>query len=161
MDTMEIKALSEAYDLTNQKLDQVYLGAIKPNIGHLLLASGMASFIRCVLSVYYGEIPPFLSAREPFEHYDFAQSRIQFNRESVKWKTSANLPRNAALSSFPDGGTNYHVIIESFASNKNRLLYPKVPPVLQNKLISGKAFVKENVKQDNIKFAGNVWGEIQ
>ncbi|MBV2240684.1 hypothetical protein KQR57_05370 [Bacillus inaquosorum] len=26
MDTIEIKALSEAYDLTNQELDQVYLG---------------------------------------------------------------------------------------------------------------------------------------
>ncbi|WP_407711722.1 SDR family NAD(P)-dependent oxidoreductase [Bacillus inaquosorum] len=161
MDTIEIKALSEAYDLTNQELDQVYLGATKPNIGHLLLASGMASFIRCLLSVYHGEIPPFLSAKVPFDHYDFAKSRIQFNRESVAWSTSDNRPRTAALSSFPDGGTNYHVIIESFTPNKVSQLSPKTPPVLQNRQITGIASVEEEVKQEEVQLAGNVWGEIR
>ncbi|MBO1582982.1 SDR family NAD(P)-dependent oxidoreductase [Bacillus sp. XF8] len=160
MDSIEIKALSEAYNLTDQELGKVYLGATKPHIGHLLLASGMASFIRCLLSVYHGEIPPFLSAKNPFDHYDFARSRIQFNRESVTWSTSANLKRTAALSSFPDGGTNYHVIIESFTPNKSSSLSPKAPPVLQNRQITGITCMDE-VKQDDVQLAGNVWGEIR
>lgn len=161
MDTIEIKALSEAYDLTDQDLGTVYLGATKPHIGHLLLASGMASFIRCLLSVYHGEIPPFLSAKAPFDHYDFNRSRIQFNREPVAWPMPANQERTAALSSFPDGGTNYHVIIESFPSGKDVRLSPKAPPVLQHRQITGVDCEGEKAKQDDVRPVRNVWGEIR
>jgi acyl transferase domain-containing protein len=90
------------------------LGSVKPNIGHLLLTSGMAGFIRCLLSVHHKQIPLFTSAWEPFELYDFAFSRVQFNRETIEWKVAPGKKRIAALNSFPDGGTNCHALIEEF-----------------------------------------------
>jgi acyl transferase domain-containing protein/acyl carrier protein len=113
-DSLEIKALSEVYDLKNQALQPVVLGSVKPNIGHLLLTSGMAGFIRCLLSVHHKQIPLFRSAQEPFEHYDFASSRIQFNRETLEWKALPGKKRIAALNTFPDGGTNCHALIEEY-----------------------------------------------
>jgi 3-oxoacyl-(acyl-carrier-protein) synthase/NAD(P)-dependent dehydrogenase (short-subunit alcohol dehydrogenase family)/acyl carrier protein len=114
VDAVEIKALSEVYRLDDWNLHPCFLGSVKPNVGHLLLASGLAGFLRCVLSVYHRRIPPFLSALEPFEYYDFSASRIRFNREAVDWQVVPGGRRIAAQNSYPDGGTNGHVLIEEF-----------------------------------------------
>lgn len=114
IDSIELKSLSDVYLLDNQELNRCFIGSVKPNVGHLLLASSMASFIRCLLSIYYKQIPPFLSATEPFQYYDFKKSRIQFNRETIHWEVPKDKKRVAAMNSFPDGGTNCHVIIEEF-----------------------------------------------
>ncbi|MGN7290832.1 SDR family NAD(P)-dependent oxidoreductase [Bacillus velezensis] len=117
VDSVEIKALSDVYQLNRKMLLPCRIGSVKPNVGHLLLSSGLAGFIRCVLSVYHKRIPPFLSAREPFEHYDFEASRIHFNREPVDWH-SEKKPRVAAQSSFPDGGTNAHILVEEYRGER-------------------------------------------
>jgi 3-oxoacyl-(acyl-carrier-protein) synthase/acyl carrier protein len=136
VDAVEIKSLVAAYGLDDQNMKPCYLGSIKPNIGHLLLTSGMAELIRCVLSVYYKQIPPFLSAREPFPYYDFGNSRIWFNRETIDWEVDAGQKRMAALNSFPDGGTNCHLIIEEFVPDVlsyQPSFLPKEAPVLVRK----------------------------
>jgi acyl transferase domain-containing protein len=132
VDAVEIKALSDAYLLDDQNLPNCFLGSVKPNIGHLLLASGLAGFIRCVLSVYHKQIPPFLSAMDPFEYYDFSNSRISFNRIAVPWETAPGARRIAAQSSYPDGGTNSHVLIEEFTGGElyRQQLFPHPKPLL-------------------------------
>ncbi|MCX8131441.1 MAG: SDR family NAD(P)-dependent oxidoreductase [Clostridia bacterium] len=135
VDSVEIKALSDIYHLDDLSLSECYAGSIKPNVGHLLLASGMAGFIRCLLSVHYKQIPPFLSALEPFDYYDFTSSRIRFNRETIEWETAPGKKRIAAQSSFPDGGTNCHIIIEEFVPGGNYMqrYYPQKCPELQKR----------------------------
>jgi acyl transferase domain-containing protein len=136
VDAVELRALTDIYKLKERALGTCYLGSIKPNIGHLLLGSGLAAFVRCVLSVHRREIPPFLAAREPFEFYDFSASRIEFNRETISWALNDERPaRVAALSSFPDGGTNGHVIIEEFTSGESHVqrLHAIQPPTLKRK----------------------------
>lgn len=130
VDSLEIKALTQVYLLDNLSLPPCYIGSVKPNVGHLLLASGMAGFIRCVLSVHNKQIPPFLSALEPFEHYDFSSSRVQFNRRTIEWTTLSGKTRIAAQNSFPDGGTNCHLLIEEFVpdSNYKQQYWPKKYP---------------------------------
>ncbi|ABQ27260.1 SDR family NAD(P)-dependent oxidoreductase [Geotalea uraniireducens] len=119
VDSIEIRALSEIYRLDDKKMKSCVVGSIKPNIGHLLLTSGLAGFIRCMLSLEEKKIPPFLSALEPFEHYDFTASRIAFNRECSDWLIESGRKRIAAQNSFPDGGTNCHVIMEEFVPEVN------------------------------------------
>ncbi|GBF32469.1 polyketide synthase of type I [Desulfocucumis palustris] len=135
IDAIEIKALSETYHLTRQALTSCFIGSVKPNIGHLLLASGLAGFIRCVLSVYHKKIPPFLSAFDPFNYYDFSASRIHFNRETIDWKIGSGKKRIAAQNSFPDGGTNCHVLIEEFAPDGSyqQQYLPKTAPDMVKK----------------------------
>ena len=119
VDSVEIKALSSVYMLQERVLAPCFMGSVKPNIGHLLLASGLAGFIRCVLSVYHKRIPPFLSALNPFEYYDFSASRIRFNRKTIDWQVDVGKKRIAAQNTFPDGGTNCHVLIEEYVPEEN------------------------------------------
>nr|WP_275942651.1 SDR family NAD(P)-dependent oxidoreductase [Paenibacillus alba] len=132
-DTAEIKSLNEVYKLQNNGLPKCYLGSVKPNIGHLLLSSSIAGLIRCILSVYYKKIPPFISAVEPFDYYNFSTSRITFNRETIPWEVDEGKKRIAALNSFPDGGTNCHAIISEFIPEGSyiRRYFPKQVPTLE------------------------------
>jgi polyketide synthase PksN len=163
VDAIEIKSLAEAYRLDNQNLGPCYLGSIKPNIGHLLLTSGMAGLIRCVLSVYHKQIPPFLSAREPFSYYDFGNSRIRFNREPVVWEIPTGLKRVAALNSFPDGGTNCHLIIEEYVPDDQSyqsFLLPKELPAMARKVIRGWESGNET-KEEKTEMFVTKWGEYR
>lgn len=114
VDAVEIKALAQVYQFDDNLLGACPLGSVKPSVGHLLLSSGLEGFVRCALSLYHQQIPPSLCAMQPFEHYDFAASRAQFNRQALAWETPAAGPRVAAQSCFPDGGTNCHLILEEF-----------------------------------------------
>lgn len=135
VDSIEIKALSNVYNLGNKALKPCGIGSVKPNIGHLLLTAGMAGFIRCVLSVYHKKIPPFLSTSDPFSSYDFSSSRIEFNRKTIDWTVDYGKKRIAALNSFPDGGTNCHVILEEFVSDGNyrQQYFPRKAPDMVKK----------------------------
>lgn len=119
VDSIELSVLSEAYQLTDKNLSECYLGSVKPNVGHALLSSGIAGLIRCILSVHHKKIPPFLSAENPLEHYDFGKSRIVFNRRAQEWKVKSDEKRIAVQNSFPDGGTNCHVVIEEFVPDSS------------------------------------------
>lgn len=135
IDSIEIKALSETYHLSNQALTSCCIGSIKPNIGHLLLASGLAGFIRCILSLHHKQIPPFLSALDPFEYYDFSASRIRFIRDTIDWVVDSGKKRIAAQNSFPDGGTNCHVLLEEFVPEGiyQQRYFPKTAPPMTKK----------------------------
>ncbi|MCX8131318.1 MAG: SDR family NAD(P)-dependent oxidoreductase [Clostridia bacterium] len=176
VDSLEIKALSDIYQLSNNKLASCVIGSVKPNIGHLLLTSGLAGFIRCVLSVYYKQIPPFLSASDPFEYYDFSASRIHFNRKIMSWEAAPGKKRVAAQNSFPDGGTNCHVLIEEFVhgGSYRQRYFPKGAPGMVKKHfpispvpVPEPSFVvlKEGPEKEAGQHEGslikNVWGEIQ
>ncbi|ABQ27262.1 SDR family NAD(P)-dependent oxidoreductase [Geotalea uraniireducens] len=173
VDTIEIKALSEIYRLDDNKLKPCAVGSIKPNIGHLLLTSGLAGFIRCMLSLEEKKIPPFLSAMEPFEHYDFTASRIGFNRECTDWLVAPGMKRIAAQNSFPDGGTNCHVIMEEFVpeGNYTQRLFSLPAPVLNKRTLGTGVTLSTATNRDSNEeretrdkaahsSVHNVWGEF-
>ena len=134
IDSVEIKALSEVYQLSGKGIGRCSIGSIKPNIGHVLLTSGLAGFIRCALSLYHKQIPPFLSAEETPLYYDFKGSRIEFNREAAEWKVESGKKRATAQNSFPDGGTNCHVVMEEFTAGDDYVQrYFSLPVPVMNK----------------------------
>jgi len=135
VDSVEIKALSDIYMFGKNVPRPCFIGSVKPNVGHLLLASGLAGFIRCVLSVYNKQIPPFLSALDPFEYYDFSASSICFNRETVPWDIESGRKRVAAQNSFPDGGSNCHILVEEFIPDERyqQRYFPKAIPDIEKK----------------------------
>ena len=55
-DPIEAEAIGNAFG--KSKDDPIYVGAVKPNIGHLESASGIASLIKAILVVEKGLIPP-------------------------------------------------------------------------------------------------------
>jgi len=85
VDAVEIKALSEVYRLDDRNLPSCFLGSVKADVGHLLLASGLAGFIRCVLSVYRRRIPRSYPRRNPLSITISQRPGFDFNRGALDW----------------------------------------------------------------------------
>jgi amino acid adenylation domain-containing protein len=108
-DPVEIEGLTSAFN--TDKTGYCAIGSVKTNVGHLEMASGVASFIKTVLSMTHRMIPPSLFYETPSQKIDFEQSPFYVNTRLREWKTNGN-PIRAGVSSFGIGGTNAHVILE-------------------------------------------------
>ena len=62
-DPIEAEAISAAFQ--KRADDPLYIGAVKPNIGHLEAGSGVASLIKAVLVLEKGRIPPNINFERP------------------------------------------------------------------------------------------------
>ena len=110
-DPVEIAALTEAFRFTTNKTGFCRLGSIKANIGHLDTAAGIAGFIKAVMVVREGEIPPLTNFSATNPHIDFASSPFVIPTTRMPWPETSS-PRRAGVSSFGIGGTNCHIILE-------------------------------------------------
>ncbi len=110
-DPVEVSALTRAFGAAPPR-QSVALGSVKASIGHLDAASGAAGFIKTVLSLENGEIPPSLHYTAPNPRIDFAASPFYVNAALRPWPGDGTAPRRAGVSSFGMGGTNAHVVLE-------------------------------------------------
>lgn len=67
-DTVEVRALKQVYCCNRTPERPLVVGSLKPNIGHLESASGVAGLIKAVLCMEKGLIPPNILFEEPKEH---------------------------------------------------------------------------------------------
>ncbi len=110
-DKVEIEALTAAFRQSTDRKGYCAVGSVKSNIGHTLQAAGIAGFIKTVMMLRHGLLPPTLNCREINPAIGFAKSPFYVNRECRPWPRTDS-PRIAAVSSFGVGGTNAHVILE-------------------------------------------------
>jgi phthiocerol/phenolphthiocerol synthesis type-I polyketide synthase E len=110
-DPIEVAALKLAFQETTNKKNFCALGSIKPNIGHLDTAAGIASLIKIALMLKNRKIPPLINFKEANPELHLESSPFYINTELLDWD-SPNKPRIAALSSFGIGGTNVHCIVQ-------------------------------------------------
>ena len=110
-DPIEIKALTQAFQLSTQKRGFCAIGSVKTNFGHLDTVAGIAGIMKTVLALKHRQIPPSLHFEQPNPAIDFANSPFYVNTKLSSWNTG-EIPRRAGVSSFGIGGTNAHVIIE-------------------------------------------------
>ena len=108
-DPIEIEALKRSFNTT--KKGYCGIGSVKSNLGHLIAAAGIASFIKTVLTLKNKQIPPSINFDKPNPKIDFANSPFYVNTQLKDWHTREKV-RRAAVSSFGIGGTNAHVILE-------------------------------------------------
>ncbi|MDR2443098.1 MAG: SDR family NAD(P)-dependent oxidoreductase, partial [Deltaproteobacteria bacterium] len=121
-DPIEFSALTKVFSRYRSSDQKCALGALKANIGHADVASGIAGFIKAVLAVYYGQLPPNPLFQRVNSAINLEESNFYINRELIEW-TDNNLPRLAGVSSFGIGGSNAHVIIQEAPSQASRKLY--------------------------------------
>jgi amino acid adenylation domain-containing protein len=110
-DPIEIEALNQAF--AGCPAGTCAIGSVKTNIGHLDAAAGIAGFIKAVLTVNKGQIPPSLHFSQPNPQINFSAGPFYVNHTLSPW-TSTTEPRRAGVSSFGIGGTNAHVIVEEY-----------------------------------------------
>jgi acyl transferase domain-containing protein len=121
-DPIEIAALSQAFAAQTDKKGYCGVGSIKPNIGHLDTAAGVASFIKTIQALKHHQIPPSLHYSTPNPDCDFDNSPFYVNDELSEWRPGygdANSPRRAGVSSLGVGGTNAHVILEEAPASRS------------------------------------------
>jgi amino acid adenylation domain-containing protein len=110
-DPIEISALNQVFNRYTTKKKSCALGSVKTNIGHLDTAAGITGFIKTVLAVNRGVIPPSLHFEAPNPEINFDDSPFYVNQSCTPWSPK-NHPRRAGVSSFGIGGTNAHVVLE-------------------------------------------------
>jgi acyl transferase domain-containing protein len=106
-DAVEIEALTQAFGTRRRQFCAI--GSIKTNIGDLHHAAGIAAFIKAVLAVRDGVVPPTLHYRRPNPRIDFPATPFVVNTTLRKWTLR---PRRACVNAVGAGGTNAHVVIE-------------------------------------------------
>jgi phthiocerol/phenolphthiocerol synthesis type-I polyketide synthase B len=110
-DPIEARALGTVLGKGRPVQAPLLIGAVKSNLGHLEAAAGIAGFIKAVLAVERGSIPPNLGFETPNPHIPFDQMRLKVVAEQLDWPQTQR-PRRAGVSAFGFGGTNAHVVVE-------------------------------------------------
>jgi len=118
-DYLEVSALSEVFKRYTSRKNYCALGSIKANIGHLDVASGMASLIKSIFILKDKVIPPVINYNEPNPQLDLCNSPFYINKEFGDLSDSL-YPMRVAINSFGAGGTNLHVILEEAPKNYSR-----------------------------------------
>lgn len=110
-DPIEVTALNKVFRDKTDRTQFCAIGSVKPNVGHLDAAAGVASLIKTTLAMKHHVLPPSINYSAPNPKIDFDNSPFFVNTQVRDW-VSENGPRRAGISSFGIGGTNVHLILE-------------------------------------------------
>ncbi|MCP4702330.1 MAG: amino acid adenylation domain-containing protein [Gammaproteobacteria bacterium] len=108
-DPIEINALKQV--LLPGRDSPCCIGSVKTNIGHLEAAAGIAGFLKTVLALQHGEIPPHLHLQELNPHIDLKDTFLSIPVRCQAWPGDKKT-HLAGVSAFGFGGTNAHVVLE-------------------------------------------------
>jgi acyl transferase domain-containing protein/acyl carrier protein len=107
-DPIELRALARAF--AKDPPAQCAIGSVKTNVGHLLSAAGIASFIKVVLALHHRTLPPTLHCEQVNPRFDFDRTPFRPVVEARPWAAQAGV-RRAGISAFGFGKTNVHVVV--------------------------------------------------
>ena len=111
-DAIELSALHEVFGPNRDPNRPLVVGAVKTNVGHLLGAAGMAGFIKTVLALQAGAVPPNLHLEAPNPALDADGGVLALPGQVRDWPAREER-RVAGVSSFGWSGTNAHIVVAS------------------------------------------------
>ncbi|XOI99322.1 aminotransferase class III-fold pyridoxal phosphate-dependent enzyme [Paenibacillus polymyxa] len=145
-DLIEVQSLSEVFK--NRK-EPILIGSVKPNIGHLEAAAGMAGLIKVISSIEKKKILPNMYYKNPNKNISWG--KIKIADELIDWHKPSGV-RRAGISSFGFSGTLAHVILEE-PDSENREPLDEMPIHLLTLSAKNERALKEyvnSVKKDLI-----------
>lgn len=110
-DPIEVNGLTQVYRTQTDETAFCALGSVKTNVGHLQITSGTAGFIKTVLSLRHGVVPPMVNFETPNPALNLETTPFFINKKAVPWPIDQS-PRRAAVNSLGIGGTNAHAVLE-------------------------------------------------
>jgi acyl transferase domain-containing protein/acyl carrier protein len=108
-DSIELTALSRVFQ--QPPATPTVLSTLKPSLGHLDRASGVAGLIRTTMALRNRTLPATPGFESPNAVLASASDRFRVLTTAQPWE-AADHPRRAGVSSFGFGGTNAHVVLE-------------------------------------------------
>ncbi|KAK4941986.1 Type I Iterative PKS [Elasticomyces elasticus] len=121
----------------------VYIGSVKPNVGHSEGASGLTSLIKAVLSLENRTIPPNIKFNKPNPRIPFEAWKLKVPVDPVPWPEDRC--ERAGVNSFGIGGANAHVVLES------RNLYLGSAPVISKAALQPRLLVYSANTSDSLR----------
>ena len=119
-DPIELVALAEA--MGSSRSNRIPVGSVKANVGHLEGAAGIVGLTKVLLQLNHQEIPPCAGLENLNSKIDRNRNPFDFPSVVEQWHQSDidghAVPRRAGVSSFGAGGTNVHLVVEEFESDR-------------------------------------------
>ncbi len=115
-DPIELNAAASVYGKGRDGDKPLLVGTVKSNIGHLEWAAGIASFIKAVLSMNKGMIPPNLQYKDPNQNVEWNRIPVRVASEAMDWPTFPGHRPLAGVNAFGLSGANAHVLVEGYDS---------------------------------------------
>ncbi|KAK2592072.1 hypothetical protein QQS21_010233 [Conoideocrella luteorostrata] len=112
-DTREMEGIARTFSQHRVASDELLVGSVKANIGHLEACAGLASFIKCVYILETGVIPPTPSVRVPNPMIRWEEWHLKVPTAQTLWPTKSL--RRISIQGFGYGGTNAHLILDDAA----------------------------------------------
>lgn len=110
-DPIEMEAISTTFGLIDRDPDRpLYVGTVKPNIGHLEGCAGLAAVLKTVLTLESGIIPPNLNFEIPNPKLRLKEWGVEVPTKCTPWPQDGL--RRASVNCFGYGGTNAHIILD-------------------------------------------------
>ncbi|TDZ61131.1 Highly reducing polyketide synthase gloL [Colletotrichum trifolii] len=112
----------------------MYIGSVKPNIGHGEGASGLSSVIKMILALENSTIPPNINFKTPNPKIPWESAKLTVPTKALPWPRD-KLER-VSVNSFGIGGSNAHILLESakcFGVPSSKFQEPSIicPPPFQ------------------------------
>lgn len=111
-DPIECEAIASVF--TREPGDELVLGSVKTNLGHLEAAAGIAGLIKVVLALGHQMIPANLHFEALNPHISLERPPFTVPTAPTAWQPRAGR-RIAGISSFGISGTNVHLVVEQAA----------------------------------------------
>jgi acyl transferase domain-containing protein/acyl carrier protein/ubiquinone/menaquinone biosynthesis C-methylase UbiE len=121
-DPIEFEGLVNAFQCyastaSNQRPAYCGLGSVKPNIGHLESAAGIAAVIKVLLAMNYRQLPGNQNFKRLNPRIAIQNSPFYIIDHLQAWQPPQDenqqaYPRRAGVSAFGFSGTNAHIILE-------------------------------------------------
>lgn len=105
-DGIEIKSMLEVFGNT----ENLRIGSLKSNLGHLITASGIASLIKVLGAFEADVLPPTLNVDKPMSVFN--GTRIEPQLKAEPWPKDRS--KRAGINSFGFGGNNAHLIVDAW-----------------------------------------------
>ncbi|KAL2065354.1 hypothetical protein VTL71DRAFT_3024 [Oculimacula yallundae] len=108
-DPLEVKAIAKCFGEKG-----IYLGAVKPNLGHGEGAATNTSIMKAVLSLENGTIIPNIKFNTPNPAIPWKEAKLVVPVEVMPWPEDR--AERMSVNSYGIGGSNTHFVIDSAAS---------------------------------------------
>ncbi|KID74173.1 Reducing polyketide synthase hmp8 [Metarhizium brunneum] len=112
-DTREMEGIARTFSQHRTASDELLVGSVKANIGHLEACAGLASLIKCVYILETGVIPPTPSVRVLNPKIRWEEWHLKVPATQTIWPTEGL--RRLSTQGFGYGGTNAHLILDDAA----------------------------------------------
>jgi polyketide synthase PksN len=113
-DSLEIAALTQAFQEQTAKRQFCAIGSVKANIGHSESAAGMAGVAKVILQMRHRQLAPSIHSDQVNPDIAFMESPFYLQHGLSEWETSFAQPRRALINSFGAGGVNACVVLEEY-----------------------------------------------